>query len=177
MSVNARPRDPRFLPETAGVATLEFVIVVPLVFSVFFWMFEAGWYMSQQAMLYRGMDLAMAELKLSRDPADEAAVRRRVCDEAIILIDCENTLVVELTPVRDGETVGRRAACVDRDNEENIRPATVWTPGSRRQLMFMRLCKVVDPLMPGIGFWATMAVDSQGGVALTAFTAFMNEPE
>ncbi|MEM6972736.1 MAG: hypothetical protein AAF577_08015 [Pseudomonadota bacterium] len=43
--------------------------------------------------------------------------------------------------------------------------------------MFVRACLLIDPFFPGSAIAADLARDSTGALAITATTAFMNEPE
>ena len=55
-------------------------------------------------------------------------------------------------------------------------PVVTFNPGSRSEIMFMRACVVIDPLMPGMGLGLHLPKDTSGGFALVSYSAFVNEP-
>lgn len=166
----------RFAARREGGMSVEFVIIVPFIFSAFMFTFEVGWYMTQQMMLYRGTDMAMREVKLASAPITNDAVRSRICEAAVILPDCGNKLFIEMQPVRGGVFPDRANRCVDSSGSST--PVARWEPGRPQELVMVRVCHVTRPIFPGAGIGAALLSRSPvaGHVALTAFAAFINEP-
>jgi Flp pilus assembly protein TadG len=72
-----------------GSATVEFVIVVPVVMTIFVASVEAGFYMTKHALMERGLDLVMREIRLDHIGSFENnKLRSLICDATPILSDC-----------------------------------------------------------------------------------------
>lgn len=159
-----------------GSAAVEFVIVAPVYFALMFSMFEAGWLMTQSMMLERGLDITVRDLRLGlQTDTSHDNFKDIICDNAKILKNCEDNMLLELVPIDDSSDVPTTTVCVDRDSE--VEPVVTFNPGARSQIMFMRACVVIDPLMPGMGLGLHLPKDESGGFALVAYSAFVNEPE
>jgi Flp pilus assembly protein TadG len=162
--------------DTRANATVEFVIIVPILMVIVFSIYEAGWLMVRTAMLERGVDMAIRDLRLGAipDPTHDA-IKARVCDHAIVIKDCENVLILELTPF--DLTAGlptNGAVCVDRSQE--VQPVFTFDPGQRSEIMFVRACAVVEPMFPMMGLGQAMIRQPTGDYAIVAHSAFANEP-
>jgi Flp pilus assembly protein TadG len=158
-----------------GVAAIEFALLVPLVLSLLFSVFEAGWIMTQSIMLDRGFSRASRAVQIGGSSMTYAQYKRKVCDEALILSDCETSLRLELTPINSASDFPTTSAsCVDRSVA--IDPVTTYSSGQTSQLVFARACFVVDPIVPGLGYGLTLPKDSTGAIRLTSSFAFVNEP-
>ena len=160
-----------------GSSTVEFAIVVPLFLALFLAGVEAGIVMTRHAMLERGLDLAMRQLRLGRvTPVNVETLRAAVCSQTVMIPDCQGNLLVELrrlpnqNPVLPADT----APCVNRA-EETI-PAVQLTPGVEHDLMLVRVCLIYDPLFPTSGWGLGLPVDASGGFRMTAASAYVNEP-
>jgi Flp pilus assembly pilin Flp len=172
-----RPFLRRFRRDDSGAATVEFVIIAPLVFVVVFSVFESGWLMTQYMMLDRGLDLAVRDVRLGIDPeADHDSIRDAVCENAHILKDCRNSLVLEMIPIASAADVpSTTAPCVDRSSDDKT--VTTFSTGTRSAIMYVRACAIIDPIFPGMGLGLQLNKDATGGYALLASAAFVNEPE
>ena len=94
----------------------------------------------------------------------------------------------ELPPLRDsdGEFIGgpffddlEEIECVDQPADETITPVTSenFSTGGSSQIMFVRVCLVVNPLFPGVPYLSQLPKESlSGGYAIVSQTAFLNEP-
>ncbi|HIP22579.1 MAG TPA: pilus assembly protein [Rhodobacteraceae bacterium] len=166
----------RFRRDEEASATVEFVMLVPLVMWIVFSVIESGWLSTQQAMLNRGMNLAIRDLRLGRrtnPTADD--IKQDICNYAGILRNCMANITLELVEVSN-PIGGLTAVCVDRVTA--IEPVVTFNPGSHldQDIMVARACYVVDPLIPGAGFGAALPKDPSGGFHMVAFAAFVNEP-
>ncbi|MBI1219621.1 MAG: pilus assembly protein [Rhodobacteraceae bacterium] len=161
----------------AGNATVEFVIVFPIFMMIFFQSFEAGWLMVRDTMLERALDLTVRDLRLGHmtDPTN-ATIRSEICTYTTVIADCNNSVMVELTPVDTGTWAmpSNAATCVNRG--ATVQPVTTVQQGVSDQMMLIRVCAIIDPLFPGTKWGLNLPVDSTGGYALIATTAFVNEP-
>lgn len=162
--------------ERANVS-VEFVILFPSILIVFLSAFEAGFVMMRHITLDRGIDMAVRELRLGQvSPLTHDEVKRRICDQAFLVPDCENALLLEMRTVDTTTwavpTTARQ--CVDRTT--TLQPVTTFNPGAAEEMVIMRACVIVDPLFPSTGLGLALPKDASGGYALVAKTAFVNEP-
>lgn len=166
----------RYQKDEEANATIEFVILVPVVMWMVFSVIEAGWLSTQQTMLNRGLNLAVRDLRIGRrsNPTAEL-IKQDICDYAGILRDCMSTLTLELVTLGD-PIGGNSAVCVDR--ADPVAPVVTFDPGGHitQDIMVARACFVVDPLLPGAGFGAALPKDPTGGYHMVSFSAFVNEP-
>ncbi|KKB77160.1 hypothetical protein VW35_15700 [Devosia soli] len=163
--------------DTRGAAAVEFAMVVPLLFAVIFSIFEGGWIMLQSIMLDRAVDMTVRELRLGTFAAPtHEAMRQRVCDRAVVLLDCTQSLTLELIPITSGSASypTDNARCVNRSSP--IAPTLRFNAGARSDIMFVRACLVVSPLTPGLGLGLALPKDETGAVRLISKSAFNNEP-
>ncbi|NOR61587.1 MAG: pilus assembly protein [Rhodobacteraceae bacterium] len=166
----------RFRRDEEASATIEFVMLVPLVMWIVFSVIESGWLSTQQTMLNRGMNLAVRDLRLGRRPNPTADdIKQDICNYAGILRNCMANLTLELVEISD-PIGGLTAVCVDRASA--IDPVVAFDAGSHldQDIMVARACYIVDPLIPGAGFGAALPKDPTGGFHMVAFSAFVNEP-
>lgn len=166
----------RFLRDCAGTATLEFTIIFPFLMFMILSIAEAGSLMAREVMLDRGVELAMRDLRLGRAPGiTHEEIKDRICNGAFLIGNCRGAIQLEMAPLADAGSFPETAInCIDRTSE--VQPVVTFDPGARDEIMLVRACVIVDPIFPGIGLGAFLPTDASGGVALTAVSAFMNEP-
>jgi Flp pilus assembly pilin Flp len=166
----------RLWADRAGAAAVEFALIVPVLVLITLSTFEAGWYMVQTIMLDRAVDRTVRELRVgSFANPTQTSMRQRICQEAMVLIDCTENLTVELVPVTTPASYPQdRARCIHRASP--IKPVLRFVPGGRSQTMFVRACYVVSPFTPGMALGLAMAKDENGDFRLISKSAFMNEP-
>jgi hypothetical protein len=160
-----------------GTATIEFVIVVPIVVTIFMASVEAGFYMAKHVMMERGLDLVMRDLRLGNLGAvDHDDLRELICAATPILKDCESILKVEMRPVSTVtfDLPATPTTCIDRGEETE--PLTEFTPGGSNEIMIIRICAVQDPIFPSTGIGLQLRADAQGGYQMVSASVFVNEP-
>jgi Flp pilus assembly protein TadG len=166
-----------FLGDRMGAAAVEFALVIPMLLVIVMSTLEAGWLMVQTIMLDRALDLAVRELRVGSlsNPTQET-MRQRVCDKAVVLANCEQTIALELFPITPQGTGYPldTTRCVNRDSP--IAPVLRFNQGGRSQTMFVRACFVVSPITPGLGLGMALAKDATGALRIIAKSAFVNEP-
>jgi len=174
-----------FLRDTAGAATIEFAIVAPVIFTIFFSVLEAGILMTRTVMLERAVSVTVRELRVGLIPPDqltEPGLKNIICDRAVVFSDCVQNIALDLVPLGSAfgnslaNQIATETSCVDRTSE-NPNPVVTIDPGGRTENMFVRVCIVVDPILPGIGLGLRLPKDGSGGVRISTFSAFKNEPE
>lgn len=162
--------------DTRGAAGVEFALVLPVLLSIIFSTFEAGWFMVQSIMLDRALDLTVRELRIGSlaDPT-QSKVRERICEQAVVLADCEERLALELIPIVTSASYPvDTARCIERGS--SIAPVLRFSNGLRAQTMFVRACYVVDPLTPDFALGLVLSKDETGALRLVSRSGFINEP-
>lgn len=162
-----------------GTATVEFVVVVPILLILFMSSVEAGFMQLRYVMLERGVDMTVRELRLGQihQPTQDK-LRKEICRLAMVIPDCVNSLLVELRPVDTGTWGGmsETSTCINRDEPIAPQQPPNFNPGVGDQLMLIRACAVFDPIYPTVGLGLQLAKDPGGTYHLVASSAFVNEP-
>lgn len=166
----------RFHADRRGGASLEFVVVFPVLFGVIAALLEVGFLSARMILLDRGLDIAARKLRLGYLPSPtHALLKQEICDAAVILVNCERDLLLELREMDVASAYPRNQAnCVDRTG--TLAPVLTFNPGSRDVNMFIRACVIIDPVFPGIGVGLGLPKDASGGYQMVTYTAFRNEP-
>ncbi|SFP66172.1 TadE/TadG family type IV pilus assembly protein [Tranquillimonas alkanivorans] len=168
----------RFLTETSGSSTVEFVILFPVLMALFMLAFELGLLGVRDVMLQRATDLTVRDLRLSTGNAPSyESIRDRICDRALIIPECQSSLRIEMQPVpaSDWANIAGDAKCVDRSAE--VKPANVFVPGQENELMLIRICALFDPIFPTTGLAYRLPKNGQGEYGIQANAAFVTEPQ
>lgn len=168
----------RFLRGEEATATLEFVIVFPVVIILFIAVFETAMILTRQVMLERALDRTVRVLRLTSDlTTTHSQIAQTICADALVIPDCFEVLTLDLRVIDQGNfTLPEvNALCVDRDGD--VSPANTFQPGVENDLMLVRVCAVVDRILPFSGFGLNLTRDDFGGVHMTAASIFVNEPD
>jgi len=167
-----------FLRDHGGNATVEFVIVFPVVMIVFVAAFESGMLLTRQVIMEKALDGAVRELRLRSDlSTTHAEIRDVICDNAPVINNCQETLTLDLRVVDQDNYLlpDEDSLCVERDGEVN--PANRFSPGAQNQLMLVRACAVVERILPLSGIGLNLTRDDNGDVHIQAASVFVNEPD
>ena len=160
-----------------GVASVEFVIALPVMLILFAGSFENGLLMTRSILLDRAVDMTMRELRLGHYPLPtKDLLKSEICNRTVIFNDCIDAITIELTRVNTTNWVmpATAVACIDRD--EDIEPVTALQIGQQNDIMLVRVCVIQDAMFPAMGLGQLLAVDNQGGYSLVSVTAFHTEP-
>jgi Flp pilus assembly protein TadG len=162
-----------------ATATIEFVILFPPIMLIFMSAVEAGVYMTRNAQLERGLDLAVRDIRIGTPvPPTFQQFRQSICDVAKMVPNCMETLQVELQVVDSStwQPLDPSPRCVDRNSPIDPFDEPDYNVGGNNDFMLVRLCSNVDPVLPGIGLGLLLDSDGANGYAIVATTAFVNEP-
>lgn len=179
--MNLVPRKLRkFLRKEDGTVTIEFVILTPLLFTIFMTAIELGIYSMRQMWLDRGLDIAVREVRLNTaNIPSHNAFKQTICGNAPFLPDCLNNLKLEMIQVdpRVFASLAGDADCIDNSlpisSNEQLRN---YQSGTEHDLMLVRACIKFDPVFPLNGLGFDMAKDGSGQASMLAFSAFVQEP-
>lgn len=166
----------RLRRDTRGAAAVEFAMVVPILLAIVFSTLEAGWIMVQTIMLDRALDMTVRELRIGtfQNPTQQA-MRDRICEKAVVLANCQETLALELIPIATAASYPTDAVrCLNRATR--IEPVLRFNAGLRTETVFVRACYVVAPFTPGFALGLLLSKDSNGDVRLVSKSGFINEP-
>lgn len=167
----------RFARHEDGNPTVEFVIWFPFLFLFMYASFELSLLTMRHAMLERGLDIAVREIRLGTGTAPQHDdIKDAVCSNAIVVPDCDANLRLEMRPtdMRDWAGLPTEADCTDRSEE--ARPLRDFRPGVSNELMLLRACLKVSPLSPTSWFIDYLETDGAGDVSIVATSAFVQEP-
>jgi Flp pilus assembly protein TadG len=167
----------RAAKDESGTATIPFVIFLPFFLTLVMSSLEMGLLMVRHVMLERALDLAVRDLRLGIwVPASNVDLKRRICNYAGVLPNCMNAVLVELRPVSKitWQPLSSGPVCVDRTAV--VQPVTEFVTGSSNDMMLVRACVKVDPMVPLTGIGFSLPKDNTGAYSLVSTTAFVNEP-
>jgi Flp pilus assembly protein TadG len=170
-----------------GNMTVEFVIVLPLIFSIFMMSFESGLLMMRSVMLERAVDMTMRELRLGQiaNPTSNA-LKTRICNRTVIINNCNASIRIEMLPVNMAawNMPTTIPGCVDRT--QAMQPPETYNPGGQHELMLTRICVLQKAIFPTlglgdqfVGLGEGLTQGQPGGTgeyALIVMSSFVNEP-
>ncbi|MEM1346256.1 MAG: hypothetical protein AAGI34_16965 [Pseudomonadota bacterium] len=179
----------RFVGDERGAVTAEFVVLfMPLCYMLFM-IAELSVYMTRQALLERGLNMAVRDLRLGAlevpglaegaEPTEAqsaAAFRARICEGAFLLTECNDRLRIEVTPFETFTEFGESGFICPNTFDPDLSPMDLYTPVSRQQLTLVKACLVSSPIFPGVGLGAQMDWIEGSGYANVSRTAFISEP-
>ncbi|WP_232295727.1 TadE/TadG family type IV pilus assembly protein [Pseudorhodobacter aquimaris] len=172
-----RARILRTIRAEDGVASLEFVLAIPVILAVFMASMESGVLMTRFIMLEQSVDVVMRKLRLGQYPnPDSDLLKEEICKHTVIMNSCREAISIEMMPISTTSWAmpTNSMGCVDREN--NVQPALTFDPGAAHEVMLVRVCVAQDALFPTTGIGLKLPKDSQGGYGLVAVSAFVNEP-
>lgn len=167
----------RFRGSESGTASLEFVLVAPFFLGLMMFSIEMGFLTMRATVLERGLDIAVREVRLGTGTAPQHDdIKRIICDNTVIVSDCENNLRLEMSPadIRNFSALDETADCTDQ--AEPAKPVRQFVPGQQNELMLLRACLRYNPLFPQQILGSRLVNDSNGQASLIATTAFVQEP-
>ena len=141
----------RFLGES-GAASVEFVIVFPIFFTVFVSAFELAMMNTRAVLLERATDIVVRDIRLNQGADYEYAdIRDGICEMSFAIPGCGGAIKIEMTPVSTDTwgTLPTEVDCINR--QESVDPIVNFTNGVENELMLanrvtsvsnVRLCSI-----------------------------------
>ncbi len=159
-----------------GNATIEFVFIFPAFMFFTLSGVELALITTQQGMLERAVDMTVRDIRLgtgSNFQHDE--IKDTICARAQFIKNCSSNLRLEMIQQSafDGIVLPETPDCTD--NSEEVSPVRTFENGQENTLMILRACARIDPVFP-TSTMAKLVTDETGQYAMTATTAFVQEP-
>ncbi|MGV6888306.1 TadE/TadG family type IV pilus assembly protein [Rhodophyticola sp. SM2404] len=167
----------QFWRDETATASLEFVIVFPIVMILFTAVFETAMILTRQVMLERALDTTVRVMRVTPGlTATHDQIANVICQQTVVINDCDQLLTLDLRPIVGPNYFlpDQDSLCVDRDGW--VRPANTFDVGQVNQLMLIRACVVVDRILPFSGFGLNLTRDDTGGLHMISASIFVNEP-
>ncbi|MEM9578791.1 MAG: TadE/TadG family type IV pilus assembly protein [Pseudomonadota bacterium] len=170
----------RFCGDESGQIAIEFVIMTPLIFTIFLTSVELGLYSKRQMWLDRGLDIAVRQVRLNTGniPSHDA-LKQTICVNAGFIPDCVDSLKLEMAKVnpRAFAPLDPTSDCIDRSLPIASQDPPAYQRGEDHELMILRACVKFDPIFPTTGLGFQFSKDNAGQAFMTAMSAFVQEPE
>lgn len=145
----------RMRRDTEASAAIEFVVIFPIFVLFALVSFETGIFAARQAMLDRGVDMSVRAIRLSTDtPPSYDDLRDMICAGSSIIPNCENSVKVEMIRFDpySGYNVPDTIQCKNR--AEEIDPVRTYEIGGQNQMMLIRVCALVEPVVLDVPLFA-----------------------
>lgn len=174
----------QFLKDERGTATIEFLFVFPIIFTIFTASFESSLYMAKYVMFERSVDLVVRELRLGNGSAlTHQTLKQVICRNGVMgssIDDCTNRMKIWMQPVNtaDFNMAAPPNTCVEQASEINteVPDANEFAYGTDNDIMLMRICLKEWPLFPTTAVSVKMPPQPDGSVAMIVTSVFVNEP-
>lgn len=176
----------KFLTDEAGAITVEFVLVIPVILTIFMASVEASMYMARHAMLERAVDIVVRDIRLGNyDNMSHIDLKTRICERGIMaesVAVCVRAMKIWMQPISaanfDWVVPPRFCADKSQDISAVVEPTgTEFAYGADNDVMLMRICLKEDPLYPTSIIGSGMIRgEPDGSYAMITMTVFVNEP-
>ena len=175
---NMRRRIASFARKDDGVASIEIVMILPVMTLLFMIAFEGGRVSLNHVMLERGLDLTVRDVRIGKmlNPSHDD-LKESICDYARIIPECRENLQLEMVNMNVrawSNKLNAEPRCIDR--AEDVQPAVQFTNGGNNELMVLQVCSLFDPKALRTGLGKVIPKKSGDAYALIASAAFVMEP-
>lgn len=160
-----------------GTASMEFVVVIPILLTIFMASFESGMIMVRSILLEQSVDMTMRNLRLGHYPGvDSNKLKSEICSRTIIFGNCEENIMIEMTRVSTSTFSMPQTAITCVDQEDEVQPVLTLQIGQQNDVMLIRVCILQNLIFPTTGIGLGLPKDAGGGIGLVTETAFVTEP-
>lgn len=166
----------RFKRSETGMASFEFMIIFPAYTYLILSSAELSMLTAQHMMLERAVDETVREIRLNTGQEfDHDTIKDTICERSFFINNCSNNLRLEMIQQSAFQplSLDEEPDCTDKSEEVN--PVRNFISGQSNELMVLRACAKIDPVFP-TSKMAEGIVDAHGQYALTATSAFVQEP-
>lgn len=188
----------RFVRSEDGATTIPAILFLPLLLAIMFSSVELGLINLRQLLLDRGLHETVRILRIGEAvlPVDQnealLTIKRSVCKNIGFIHSCMDDLTIEILQVDREITIsgtlanpvvtrnwqstgaGTSATCTDRNL--SAPPTVTLNRAAPNELMLVRACLKIDPIMPTYALGAALHKDSADMIALVSTSAWVREP-
>lgn len=166
----------RFRRSEDGNATIEFIFIFPAFMFFVLSGVELALLTTQQGMLERAVDITVRDIRLGTgNNLQHDDIKDVVCERAQFIKNCSENLRLEMIKQDPFQVLALPETPDCTDNSEQVNPVRNFENGLENELMILRVCAKIDPVFPTSAMGRAL-VDETGQYALTATTAFVQEP-
>lgn len=174
----------RLVRREDGATTVEFLLIMPILFGFVVNSAEAGTVMLRGAFLEWGLNAAIRDMRLgvlvkADGTHDPELFRNRLCEAIWILGDqseCRERLEIEVREFTPANVAAMNAQTQCMPGGEEVPPPAIYNPGGDQVLTVVRICASLSPVTPGFGLGAALPKNAYGDFYLTAMSAYTTEP-
>lgn len=160
-----------------GNATIEFVIVFPIMFGLLSSGLELGFVSLHQGMLERAVDITVRDIRLGTGAQlQHDSLKKTICERAKFIKNCEENMrleMIQLNP-RVAFNIPSEADCTDKSEE--VKPVRTFENGQSNELMVLRACVKISPVFPTSYLGRKISDNPDSKYALVSMSAFVQEP-
>ncbi len=168
----------RFRRNEDGNATIEFVMLFPLMLLVLFSTVELGVINLRQIMLDRAMDITVREIRLGTGTnMQHDEIRDSICANSGVIDLCATSLKLEMVQIDPFAWPGVNSDPDCVDSVEEVDAVNTFVNGAPNDLMLLRACLSFSPMFPYWGLAKSIKTDDDGRIQIYAATAFVQEPK
>lgn len=178
-----------FVGDERGTATIEFVLLVPIVLTIFFASFESSFYMIRSVMLERSVDIVVREIRLGTlTNLNHRLLKQRFCETSALVFSvdaCVDKMRVWMQPINTAtfSMVTPQRYCMDKSAAIDPLidpPSGEFAYGSDNDIMLLQICLLEEPLFPTTIVGAALVGANGNGddenYGLVVTSVFVNEP-
>jgi hypothetical protein len=178
-----------FLADERGTATIEFVILVPIILTIFFASFESSFYMIRSVLLERSVDIVVRDIRLGKlDGVNHRKLKQSICETAALVYSvdaCIDKMRIWMQPVNTAtfSMVLPERNCMDKAAKIDPLldpPATEFAFGTDNDIMLLHICLLEQPLFPTTIVGSALVANNGNGdeenYGLVVTSVFVNEP-
>lgn len=178
-----------FLADESGTASIEFVLIVPIILTIFFASFESSFYMIRSVMLERSVDIVVRDIRLGTlENMNHRLLKERICETSALIANgdtCVDKMRIWMQPINTAnfDMVVPARNCMDKaaDIDPLVDPAAnEFAYGVDNDIMLLQICLLEQPLFPTTIVGAALVGANGNGddedYGLVVTSVFVNEP-
>jgi TadE-like protein len=178
-----------FLGDESGTATIEFVLLVPIILTIFFASFESSFYMIRSVMLERSVDIVVRDIRLGTlTNLNHKLLKQKFCETSALVYSvdaCVAKMRIWMQPINTAtfSMVTPQRYCMDKSaavNPDVAPPTGEFAYGSDNDIMLLQICLLEEPLFPTTIVGAALVAANGNGddenYGLVVTSVFVNEP-
>lgn len=166
-----------FRKDESGNSTIDFMMMLPAAMFFAATSYETGTFGVRNMMLERAVDVTVRDVRIGAIPEPtHDLLKERICEAASVIPNCMQNVKLEMVrkDPRAWTSLAEERDCVDRAS--TAEPVFNWTAGGSNDLMVLRACTTLDPVLPTSTLGLAMAENSDGSHTISTTSSFVVEP-